>query len=110
VTFTPERGSLRLESRREGDDLILIVADTGIGIPQADRERIFRPFEKGSVANGEATGAGLGLSLVRNFIELHGGSVDVKSPAGRGTTITCRLPAKGDPTDPAPVERGGNGS
>ncbi|MBT3307119.1 MAG: HAMP domain-containing histidine kinase, partial [Alphaproteobacteria bacterium] len=40
------------------------------------------------------TGAGLGLSLVRNFINLHGGNIDVKSPPGRGTTITCRLPAQ----------------
>jgi signal transduction histidine kinase len=100
VTFTPERGSVRLEARREDDDLVIIVADTGIGIPQADRERVFRPFEKGGDAKEHKTGAGLGLSLVRNFIELHGGSVDVKSPTGRGTTITCRLPAKGD----APAE------
>ncbi len=107
VTFTPERGTVRLESRREGDDLILIVADTGLGIPRDDRERVFQPFEKGDKTGA---GAGLGLSLVRNFIQLHGGNVDVKSPPGRGTTITCRLPAKGDNSDPAPVEGGGDGS
>ncbi|MBC8338846.1 MAG: PAS-domain containing protein [Alphaproteobacteria bacterium] len=96
VTFTPERGTVRLESRREGDDIVLIVADTGAGIPKDDRERLFRPFEKGKDATGDSTGAGLGLSLVRNFIELHGGSVDIKSPPGRGTTVTCRLPAGGN--------------
>ncbi len=97
ITFTPERGTVRLESRREGDDLIVIVADTGLGIPLGDRERIFQPFEKGGTTDVAAgAGTGLGLSLVRNFIQLHGGSVDVKSPPGRGTTITCRLPAKGD--------------
>jgi len=94
TTFTPERGTVRLEARREDDDLILTVADTGIGIPQADRERVFQPFDQGSNPEADKSGAGLGLSLVRNFIALHDGAVDVKSPPGRGTTITCRLPAK----------------
>ncbi len=93
LTFTPERGSIRLEARREEDDLIIVVSDTGIGIPQADRERVFKPFERGGDPKTDKSGAGLGLSLVRNFIELHGGSVEVKSLKGRGTSITCRLPA-----------------
>ena len=105
VTFTLERGTVRLESRREDDDLIITVADTGIGIPQADRERVFKPFDKGSDPAADKSGAGLGLSLVRNFIKLHGGSVDVKSPPGRGTTITCRLPARPrDGDEAAPPE------
>ncbi len=99
VTFTPARGNVRLEARRDGDDLTITVADSGIGIPQADRERVFRPFERGEAADpaddGEKSGAGLGLSLVKSFIALHGGSVEVKSPPGRGTTITCRVPAAG---------------
>ncbi len=99
ITFTPKRGTVRLEARREGDDLLITVADTGIGIPQADRERVFRPFEQGAgpgdSQGADKSGAGLGLTLVRNFIQLHGGTVDVKSPPGRGTTITCRLPAAG---------------
>lgn len=95
ITFTPKRGTVRLEARREGDDLLITVADTGIGIPQADRERVFRPFEQGAGPDADKSGAGLGLTLVRNFIHLHGGTVDVKSPPGRGTTITCRLPAAG---------------
>ncbi len=101
TTFTPERGTVRLEARREDDDLILTVADTGIGIPQADRERVFQPFDQGSNPEADKSGAGLGLSLVRNFIALHDGAVDVKSPPGRGTTITCRLPVQGtnDGTD-----------
>ena len=106
ATFTPERGTVRLEARREDDDLILTVADTGIGIPQADRERVFQPFEQGSNLHGstgaDKSGAGLGLSLVRNFIALHGGDVDVKSPPGRGTTITCRLPTKRPDSDSEP--------
>ena len=94
ATFTNERGSVRLEARRENDELILTVADTGIGIPQSDRERVFEPFTQGSDPGADKTGAGLGLSLVRSFIALHDGDVDVKSPPGRGTTITVRLPAQ----------------
>ncbi len=109
VTFTPERGTVRLESRRQGDDLIITVADTGIGIPQADRERVFQPFEQGNEADANKAGAGLGLSLVRNFIQLHGGSVDVKSPPGRGTTIICRLPATGEAPGEGPGEVHGKG-
>ncbi|HEX9701923.1 MAG TPA: ATP-binding protein [Rhodospirillales bacterium] len=99
VTFTPERGSVRLEARRDGDDVAITVADTGIGIPQADRDRVFRPFERGGNPGGDRSGAGLGLTLVKSFIGLHGGSVDVKSPPGRGTTITCRVPVKGPAAD-----------
>ena len=95
VRFTPGRGTVRLEARRQDDDLLITVADTGIGIPQADHERVFRPFEQGAGPDADKSGAGLSLSLVRNFIQLHGGTVDVKSPPGRGTTITCHLPAAG---------------
>ena len=99
VTFTPDRGTVRLEGRRENGDLLITVADTGIGIPQADRERVFQPFAQGTDPKTDKSGAGLGLSLVRNFIGLHGGAVDVKSPPGRGTTITCRIPAAGPAAD-----------
>ena len=100
VTFTPERGTVRLESRREGDNLIIIVADTGLGIAQDDRERIFEPFEKSEKIG---SGTGLGLSLVQNFIKLHEGRVDIKSPPGRGTTITCSIPTKGAIDNSSPV-------
>ncbi|NQU60705.1 MAG: PAS-domain containing protein [Rhodospirillales bacterium] len=105
ITFTPELGTVRLESRRENEDLIITVADTGIGIPQADRDRVFHPFEQSGGEKSDKSGAGLGLSLVKNFIEMHGGDVDIKSPPGRGTTITCRLPTKGGHADDADKER-----
>ena len=101
VTFTPERGTVRLESRREKDNLIIIVADTGLGIDQDDRERVFKPFEKGKEIG---SGTGLGLSLVKSFIKLHGGSVDIKSPPGRGTIITCSIPAKEEINSSSSVE------
>jgi signal transduction histidine kinase len=104
VKFTPAGGSIRLEARLDGEragapegvngggDVILAVADTGVGIPAADRERVFEKFERGDPRPREY-GAGLGLSLVKSLIELHGGSVAIESEPGEGTTILCRLPA-----------------
>jgi len=93
IKFTPSGGSIRLEARIDDGDLVLAVADTGVGIPVADRERVFEKFERGNPQSREA-GAGLGLSLVKSLIELHGGSVDIDSEPGSGTSILCRLPAR----------------
>ena len=68
--------------------LLLTVADTGVGIPIADQARVFEKFERGV----RQPGAGLGLSLVKSLIELHGGAVVIESASGQGTRITCRLP------------------
>jgi signal transduction histidine kinase len=100
LKFTPAGGSIRLEARldgqhpgqRNGGDVVLAVADTGVGIPAADQERVFEKFERGDPHPREY-GAGLGLSLVKSLIELHGGSVAIESEPGAGTTILCRLPA-----------------
>ena len=95
IKYTPAGGSIRLEARLDdGDgDLILAVADTGVGIPAADRERVFGKFERGD-PNSREGGAGLGLSLVKSLIELHGGSVTIDTAPTSGTTILCRLPAR----------------
>ena len=97
IAFTPPRGVVRLEAHRDRDEVVIAVSDTGVGIPQAERERVFEPFARGEAGDGEAgpneAGAGLGLTIVRNFIELHDGTVEVKSRPGRGTTVTCRVPA-----------------
>jgi signal transduction histidine kinase/PAS domain-containing protein len=92
IKFTPAGGSIRLEARRENEELVVAVADTGVGIPEADQERVFEKFERGNPQARES-GAGLGLSLVKSLIELHGGSVAIESAPGSGTTIVCRLPA-----------------
>ncbi len=93
IKFTPEGGAIRLEARLDGDNLVLAVADTGVGIPTADQERVFEKFERGN-PQARASGAGLGLSLVKSLIELHGGVVTIESEPGTGTTILCRLPAR----------------
>ena len=107
IKFTPAGGSVRLEARLDGEldggDLILAVADTGVGIPAVDQERVFENFER-SNPHARESGAGLGLSLVKSLIELHGGAVAIESEPGSGTTILCRLPAKLRLPAPAAVE------
>ena len=97
IKFTPAGGSIRLEARIDGPpdrgDLVFAVSDTGIGIAAPDQERVFEKFERGN-PHARESGAGLGLSLVKSLIELHGGSVTIDSELGSGTTILCRLPAR----------------
>lgn len=92
IKFTPSGGAITLGARRQGDQVVLWVKDTGQGIPAEDRERVFEKFQK-SRAGARQPGAGLGLALVRSFIELHGGRVELDSAPERGTTVTCWLPA-----------------
>jgi signal transduction histidine kinase len=93
VKFT-ETGEVAVSVSRASDGAILIVVrDTGVGIAQGDIERLFTPFERADNAYAAARGgSGLGLALVKSLTELHGGTVQVSSGAGRGTTVTVRLP------------------
>lgn len=77
---------------REGADAVMEVADEGQGIAPEDQERIFGKFER-AVGRNEVAGMGLGLFIVQNIVELHGGSVSVKSRVGEGAVFTVRLPA-----------------
>ncbi|HXP31595.1 MAG TPA: ATP-binding protein [Stellaceae bacterium] len=102
LKFTPAGGTVTLAARREGDQLKLIVADTGVGVAEEDQARIFGKFERGHPQMRQA-GAGLGLSLVKSFIELHGGRVELESAPGSGTTVTCILDL--DTAEEAPALR-----
>ncbi len=97
VNFTRPQGTIRLSARRDENEIEIAVEDNGIGIPISDQERIFQSFERGPELEGESPGAGLGLSLVKRFIELHGGSVEISSRPNKGTKVVCRLPAGGEP-------------
>jgi signal transduction histidine kinase len=88
LKFTPAGGSVTVAARREASRVALIVSDTGVGVAAEDQARIFEKFERG---NTRQSGAGLGLALVRSFIELHGGTVELRSAPGEGTTVTCWL-------------------
>jgi signal transduction histidine kinase len=108
IKFTPPGGSIRLEAEREtnsqGDELVLSVADTGVGIPVADQARVFEKFERGDPSLAQ-TGAGLGLSLVKSLVELHGGTVTMTSNPDHGTVVRCHLPVGPTPTPPQTARR-----
>jgi signal transduction histidine kinase len=89
IKFTPPGGEITIGAARRDGELLLTVADTGIGIPRSDQARVFEKFERGT----RQSGAGLGLALVKSLIELHGGTVVIESATGWGTRIICRLPA-----------------
>jgi signal transduction histidine kinase len=94
VKFTPKGGKVTVDARREGPDVVISVADTGIGIPPQDLDRLFTRFFRASNATKRAIpGTGLGLTIVRGIVELHGGSLQVDSTVDVGTTFTIRLPA-----------------
>lgn len=92
IKFTPAGGRITLAAERDADQVVLSVSDTGIGIANDDQQRVFERFERGTTTASGASGAGLGLSLVKSFVELHGGSVEISSDGATGSAIRCRLP------------------
>ncbi len=95
VKFTRAGGRATATVSLEESDVVLTVTDTGIGIPAADQERLFTRFFRSSLSVAEEIqGAGLGLSLVRTVVDWHGGTVEVSSVEGEGTTVTVRLPRR----------------
>lgn len=106
--FTPSGGRIALELRRDGNDAVISVSDNGIGIDSTDMDGIFSLFTQGRHTSERVQdGLGIGLSLVRTLVHLHGGSVAVRSDgAGKGSTFEIRLPtcAPQAATAPAPAE------
>jgi PAS domain S-box-containing protein len=100
--YTPSGGRIDVSLQAEGGVAVLQVADTGIGMDASLLQRAFDPFVQGARALDRAEGGlGIGLTLVRNIVELHGGSVAVASPGpGKGTTFTVTLPLSRQPAAP----------
>jgi signal transduction histidine kinase len=89
--FSPPHDTITLSAERLPDALVFKVTDRGPGIPLEVQEKVFDWFES-NARGSQHRGAGLGLSLVRSFVELHGGSVTLESALGEGTTVTCVFP------------------
>jgi len=95
LKFTPEGGKVEGILRVENGELVAEVRDTGIGIPEKDLERIFRPFEQVETgATRQYKGTGLGLALSRKLAELLGGSLTARSKVGQGSTFVLRVPVQ----------------
>jgi len=95
ATYTPAGGTITVTLAREAGEAVLRVRDDGIGIPAGNLARIFELFFQGAPSGrGTHSGLGIGLTLVKRLVELHGGSVSAQSEGpGRGTTFTVRIPA-----------------
>src|SRR5882757_97940 len=93
MKFSPDNGQIRLRGARRGSNVVLSVADNGIGISKEHLSRIFERFYRADKARSrELGGTGLGLAIVKHIAQLHGGRVEAESELGRGTTILVVLP------------------
>ncbi len=103
IKFTPDGGDIQLSARRQNGSVSIVVADQGMGIDERNLPHIFDPFFTGfdvtkhssGLFEYGAHGVGLGLTLVKLFVEMHSGVVDVDSRLGEGSTFTVTLPAEG---------------
>ena len=91
ISFSPEKGSVILEGLVESDDIIMKVQDAGPGIPKEERSRVFERFSSKAKGAGRG-GAGLGLSIAKSLVELHGGSISIAEDVKEGTCFVCRFP------------------
>ena len=92
VKYSPEGGAIDVRIDRADDWAILTVRDEGVGIPPGEEQRVFRRFYRASNVAGRFAGAGIGLAGARQIVERHGGSIEVDSVEGQGTTFSVRLP------------------
>ncbi len=93
INYTPPGGRVEVTGGMEGSEIVIEIADTGIGIPEGKLSRIFERFYRVDKARSKATGGtGLGLSIVRHVAENHGGRVTVESTLGEGSVFTVHLP------------------
>ena len=93
VAFSDEGGKVMVDAFGDGDMIAIRVSDQGPGIPERYKSRVFDSFETHSQRDGNrGPGLGLGLSLAKGFAEKHGGSIELSSEPGEGTTVTVRLP------------------
>ncbi|MEO1068504.1 MAG: ATP-binding protein, partial [Cyanobacteria bacterium J06638_6] len=106
VKFTPAEGKVTLRVRREQNDVVLQIEDSGIGIAPAAQSLLFEKFQQlENVRQREHPGTGLGLALTKQLVELHGGSIKVSSEVGIGSVFTVRIPLQRhlDTPEPEPV-------
>ncbi len=98
VGFSSPGQTIRVGARKTAHEVIFEVQDQGRGIPPDVRARVFERFESHTIGTRHR-GVGLGLSIVRSFVELHGGRIDLVSNPGSGTIVTCVFPYDGQEND-----------
>jgi len=91
IKYSPDGGPIEISAAMESDEVVVNIADRGIGIPEQDRDRLFERYHRGSNVSG-IVGTGVGLYLVKMVVDLHGGGIEVESKEGEGSRFTVRLP------------------
>jgi signal transduction histidine kinase len=94
IKFTPEGGRIEIQAAPKDGFVEVSVSDTGVGIAPEDQETVFEEFRQVGTVSKKVEGTGLGLTLCRKFVELHGGRIWVKSEVGAGSTFTFTLPVR----------------
>ena len=93
VKFTPDEGCIVVDAKKEEDSVVISVRDNGVGISDEDQGKVFEEFRQvGDDGKLASQGTGLGLTLSRRFVELHGGKIWVESELGKGSVFTFTLP------------------
>ena len=103
--YSPEGASIGVTARVLGDEVVIAVSDDGPGIPESQHDQIFQRFTRGDAGLTQRVGGtGLGLAISKSLVELHGGTIELESAPGLGSTFSVRLPATPAPAaDPGPV-------
>jgi signal transduction histidine kinase len=89
IKYSEEGGLVRIDARTEGGELVMVIADNGIGMNAEQTQKLFRKYEK---MNEERSGQGIGLFMVKKLVDHFGGGIEVRSELGKGTVMTVRLP------------------
>ncbi|MEZ5932805.1 MAG: MHYT domain-containing protein [Alphaproteobacteria bacterium] len=101
IKYSPDGGNVWVDGRAQEDGgIVIAVRDQGVGIPVAEQQKLFSRFFRASTSTGIA-GTGIGLHLAFHLVQLHGGTIDVESAEGAGTTFHVHLPNRGSSADPA---------
>jgi two-component system OmpR family sensor kinase len=93
IKYSPDGGVIAIDAALANDEVVVAIADRGIGVPAADLDRLFERYHRGSNVSG-IVGTGVGLYLVKMVVDMHGGAVAVESKEGDGSRFTIRLPRK----------------
>lgn len=98
IRFTAPGGRILVGAQRQDGSVAVWVDDTGRGIAEHEQEKVFAKFHRSAGASADEPGTGLGLALVKSFVELHGGDVELTSKLGEGTRVTCVFPDRDSPS------------
>lgn len=93
IKYSPQGSEIRIFLECDNGQVVVMVRDQGIGIPEADQQRLFTAFQRASNVGG-VSGTGLGLVIVKQAVDLHGGSIELGSKVGVGTTVTVKIPVQ----------------